>query len=148
MRKLVPFALAIVLILAGGFYVITSRIPKPTASTVTGSTQSQTSQTAEADADSGTKIVPTTPKANQISLSITSPVSGTTLTSPSVTVKGTTIAYAEVSVNEKDVTASANGSFQATLSLEEGDNYIIVVAVDTDGNVAEQELSITYTPAE
>lgn len=79
-------------------------------------------------------------------LAIGSPADGSTVSSSSVIVKGRTSAGAEVFVNDSEVRADANGNFSVKLTLEEGDNYILVVANDASGNYTEKELTITYTP--
>lgn len=146
MRRIIPFAFAIILVLAGGFYLFSSKI---LISPKVGNVPDQTPQTT--GNPGAMNITPTSipsEKVNQITLSVTSPSNNTTVTSPSVVVKGVTLPGADVSVNEKDVVAGASGAFSATLTLEEGDNYIIVVAVDPDGKVAEQELTVTYAIGE
>ena len=87
----------------------------------------------------------TTPAA-KITLTITSPANGATVTSSSVKVQGKTLPNAEVFVNEKETKADKNGNFSVTMTLDEGENYMIVVANDELGNVAETELAITYSP--
>jgi hypothetical protein len=151
MRKIIPFAFAIILVLGGGFYLFTSKIIKSPTPTVLTNGNTGNSEKIPVDETSKSGATPTAIPAaavNQISLSVTSPSNNTTVSTPSVTVKGVTKAGADVAVNEKDTVAGSAGNFSATLSLEEGDNYIIVVAVDSDGLVAEQELNITYTPAQ
>ena len=49
-------------------------------------------------------------------------------------------------VNESETKADSSGNFSATLTLDEGENYILVVANDSSGNYAEKEFTITYTP--
>lgn len=83
-----------------------------------------------------------------LTLTITSPTNAQTVTSDTITVKGKTTPLAEVFVNDLELKADASGNFSQSLTLEEGDNYILIVANDADGNFAEKELSITYTPAE
>jgi len=147
MRKIIPFAFAVILVLAGGIYLFSSKIIKtPPSLMQTTGVQDNTDTTMVATETVAPEKIPES--INQITLSVTSPANDTTVAVPSVTVKGITLAGAEVSVNDKDTIAGQGGNFSATISLEEGDNYIIVVAVDADGNVAEQELSVTYTPAE
>lgn len=82
-----------------------------------------------------------------LSLTITSPSNGQTFTTNQVTVKGKTSPNAEVFVNDEELTADASGNFSQALTLEEGENYILVVANDADGNFAEKEISVTYTPS-
>jgi len=79
-----------------------------------------------------------------IPLSITAPSNNSTTSAKTVTVKGKTAPKAEVSVNDKDLKADAQGNFSSTVTLDEGDNYIDIVANDTNGNFAEQEIVVTY----
>lgn len=79
-----------------------------------------------------------------ITLTITSPKNGAKITSNSVTVRGKTAPRAEVFVNEATSTADANGNFVVSLSLDEGENVIVVFANDIAGNFAEQELTVIY----
>ncbi|MEK7060803.1 MAG: hypothetical protein AAB937_01065 [Patescibacteria group bacterium] len=83
-----------------------------------------------------------------LTLIVTSPTIGQTVTISQITIKGKTAPLAEVFVNDVELKADASGNFSQGVTLEEGENYILVVANDTDGNFAEKELSITYTPAE
>jgi hypothetical protein len=152
MRRIIPFAFAVIVVLAGGIYLFSSKIIKSPVSPpqTTGKTE-DTTQSDTSKIDMTTETVSPTKSAavvNQIALSVTTPSNNATVAVPSVTVKGVTKAGADVSVNEKDTVAGSGGNFSATISLEEGDNYVIVVAVDADGNVAEQELTVTYTPAQ
>lgn len=82
----------------------------------------------------------------KISLSISSPPNGATVTRSSLTVRGKTAANAEVFVNELETKADASGNFSISVTLDEGENYIIVMANDAAGNVAEAELTVTYNP--
>lgn len=98
--------------------------------------------------DTGGEIKTINPTTNRISLKIISPADNTEVTSSTITIQGMTEPSVDVSVNEKDMISDAKGYFSTSYNLDEGDNYIIVVAVDKDGNEAERELNITYTPAE
>ncbi|MFZ5845610.1 MAG: hypothetical protein ACOY0S_04035 [Patescibacteria group bacterium] len=80
----------------------------------------------------------------EISLTITAPANGATVRSPKVVVRGKTVARAEIFVNEVETVADERGNFSATITLEEGENYILVVATDEQGQVAEKELVVTY----
>ena len=79
-----------------------------------------------------------------ISLKITSPQPNTTVSSSTLVVKGTTNPRAEVFINDTETKADANGNFVATITLDEGENAIIVVVNDDEGNSAEQQLLVTY----
>lgn len=83
------------------------------------------------------------PTVQEIPLSITEPASKTT-TSSSITIKGQTLPNADVAVDDKSVKADSQGNFSAPVTLDEGDNSIIVVANDANGNYAEKEIIITY----
>jgi hypothetical protein len=80
----------------------------------------------------------------EIPLTVTSPIEGSTVATEKVAVKGTTSANAEVFVNETELKANAKGEFSTTITLDEGDNIISIVANDEDGNSSEQEVTVTY----
>jgi hypothetical protein len=82
--------------------------------------------------------------ASEITLTISSPVNGSTVTTPTIIVRGKTKPNAEVFVNDEDTIADASGNFSVSLSLDEGDNPIVVSANDADGNVAEKEFTVNY----
>lgn len=81
---------------------------------------------------------------SEISLNIISPVNGAVVTASPIVVRGVTVPKAEVSVNDKDVVADASGNFSVNLTLDEGDNYVAVVAVDAEGKTANLEFKVTY----
>ncbi|MDO8515185.1 MAG: hypothetical protein Q7S14_01670 [bacterium] len=83
---------------------------------------------------------------NQIKLTITSPVDGSIVKISKLSVKGVTVPSAEVSINDLEVKADAKGNFSGSLTLEEGDNPISILAVDENGNYSETELTVTYEP--
>lgn len=81
---------------------------------------------------------------SEITLTISSPVNGAMVTNPAITVRGTTKPGAEVFVNDVQAKADTSGNFSAKLTLDEGDNPIVVSVNDADGNVAEKELNVVY----
>lgn len=81
-----------------------------------------------------------------IQLAVTSPSGNVTVSSSSLTVRGKTVAGAEVFVNDLETKADASGNFSVTLTLDEGENYILIVTNDASGNYAEKEFTVTYTP--
>lgn len=97
---------------------------------------------------SPTLSVPGRTTMQSIPLSISEPANGATVTNSQILVRGKTRANAEVFINDKDTTADDGGSFSATLTLDEGENLIIVTANDADGNAAEQEFTVTYNAPE
>lgn len=85
-----------------------------------------------------------TEKVGTLTLTVSQPGNGTTTNSSSVVVKGKTLPKAEVFVNDQETIADSAGSFSVKLNLDEGENYILVAAADSEGNSVEQELTVTY----
>lgn len=81
-------------------------------------------------------------------LRVDSPADQSTVSNAKLTVKGKTVAGAEVFVNEKETVADSQGNFSLTLQLEEGENSIFITVTDEAGNLAEKEIIVTYAPPE
>jgi hypothetical protein len=79
-----------------------------------------------------------------LTLTVISPVDKSTVTKPTLIVKGKTAPKAEVFVNESEGVADGNGNFTLSITLDEGDNPVIVMVNDAEGNVAEKDMNITY----
>jgi len=84
------------------------------------------------------------PVEKSIALSIISPSHGTEVKSPTITVRGKTVPGADVYVNEVETVAGTDGIFKVIYTLEEGENVLLIVASDADGNAAEEELTVVY----
>jgi len=84
------------------------------------------------------------PTVAQIPLTITSPVNGSSVTSPALIIRGVTLPKADVFVNESEVAADAQGKFAVQVTLDEGENTLVVTTNDANGNYSEQTLTITY----
>jgi len=82
---------------------------------------------------------------SQINLIISSPVSGVTIDAATVAIIGSTEPNASIVINDAEVTANKDGSFKTSITLDEGENYISIVAYNELGNVAEREIIITRT---
>lgn len=144
MRKLVLFSLVgAPLILAG--CTLPSFLGGTTSSTEQSVTTGQSQPSAMPTASPGKSAEPSA-TAGQISLSISSPTNGSSVSSSGVTVNGKTAPLAEVMINDKEIKADSKGNFSTTISLDEGENIITVVANDADGNSAEKEITVTYAP--
>jgi hypothetical protein len=87
------------------------------------------------------------PTVAQIPLTIVSPTNGSSVTNAVITVQGKSSVNAEVFVNDKETVADAQGNFSTVLTLDEGDNTILIVANNADGSYSEQQITITYNPA-
>lgn len=82
---------------------------------------------------------------NEISLVITTPVDGMTVSQPTIAVQGTTVPSAEIYANDIYGTANSAGKFSLMVPLDEGENSIVIVVNDANGNTAEKELTVMYT---
>jgi len=95
--------------------------------------------------NSGSKVsTPSSEVGEEINLEITSPKDGEVVTKSPVLVSGTTVGGADVSVNDAEAKADANGDFKVSVPLEEGENEIFVVVNDSGGNYAEGSVKITF----
>jgi hypothetical protein len=154
MKKFLPLIILIVFVAGVSAILVVTQIKKA-ASTVTPGTIPAPSASVD---DNGFKVsggqgTPGSTNTNgsvlsQIALKITSPVNGAVVGTSELTVRGVTLAKADVFVNEAETTADAAGNFTAKVSLDEGENYILVTVNDADGNAAEQEFTVTYQPTE
>lgn len=79
-------------------------------------------------------------------IEILSPPDGSTVSMKSITVTGT------LKDNNEDVTVTINGAdaeysqglFSGSVTLQPGDNFITAVAVDSDGNLSSDTITVTY----
>lgn len=138
----------IIMVFVGGFFLYYSQknIPAPSVpiqNSINNSTlpPSSTTSSAENQSASAPSDFSTT---NQITLSVNQPVNNTVVKIPSITVAGKTLPGAEVAINDKDIKADANGNFSTTITLDEGENTIVVMANDASGNSAEKDITVTY----
>jgi hypothetical protein len=76
-------------------------------------------------------------------LEVISPKNGSTFTSSPISVKGSSLPYAEIFINDVETKADSLGNFSVNLTLEEGENMIYVLANDSLGNFLENELAVT-----
>lgn len=81
-----------------------------------------------------------------LSLAITQPINGAQFTTARIIVSGKTAPRAEVFVNDLELSANSTGNFSTSLTLDEGENTILVVANDEQGNSNEKEITVTYNP--
>lgn len=82
---------------------------------------------------------------DQINLTISSPESGAIIDTNTVIISGSTQSNASVVINDVEIVANKDGSFKSSVPLDEGDNYISIVAYNDFGNVAEREIIVTRT---
>jgi hypothetical protein len=89
-------------------------------------------------------VTGTVSRGAEITLTVNSPSDNTTVTSDRLVVRGKTVAGAEVFVNDAETKADQSGNFSVTITLDEGENYILVVANDALGNYSEKEITVIY----
>lgn len=149
MIKTIAFVfVGIFLVIAALFVTRSSKKTQTSPSNV--KTQKTVAPTQAPAATITTVNTPTTPSKTaappekEVSLVVSSPINGSTVTSPSITVKGTTAPRSDVYVNDKDAVADAKGNFSILISLNEGENFLMVTVVDPDGNTTEKEITVTY----
>ncbi len=86
-----------------------------------------------------------TPPVATLTLQLTLPPNKSIVTTTPITISGRTEPGAEVTINDlPDITADPNGNFSAAVNLDEGDNDIDVLAVNSQGDFAEKEVTVTY----
>lgn len=88
-----------------------------------------------------TSIQPTV--TSEIPLAISQPADRSTVTSPNILIEGKTVPNAEVIINDVEKKANAQGNFSVSILIDEGDNFITIVVVDSEGRYAERELRVT-----
>jgi hypothetical protein len=77
-------------------------------------------------------------------LEITEPADNSTTNNQEINVKGSTDKEIYVRVNDLPIVVDANGGFQTTVRLKEGDNQIVITAQDIAGNLETKSLKVTY----
>lgn len=79
-----------------------------------------------------------------LSIQIIEPKEGVRIVSnQNFAIKGKAAPYAEVFVADRELRADAQGNFSTILTLDEGENVIVILANDENGNFAEETLIIT-----
>lgn len=149
-------AIAVVIIVAIGFFVLNQN--KLSVSNLEGKNPTQTveqpTQSSRSETSPEKQVNPTV-KSNipdksvtSIVLEVTAPKDKAVVSQSTVTVTGKTKPQAEVTVNEQEIKADLSGKFSTSIALDESDNYIVIVANDSEGNYAEKEIIVTYEPKE
>lgn len=83
------------------------------------------------------------------SVAITSPTSGATVATPSVTVSGTasdSVGLSSLAVAGKAVAVEPNGTWSTSVPVTVGANTITATATNEAGNTKSASITITYTP--
>lgn len=91
-------------------------------------------------------VVSTTIKKKQPKLDVISPQDNSTVTSEEaiVQIEGKTDAEVNLKINDRFAVVKSDGSFSFAYGLNEGDNEIILKAIDLAGNEKEVKRNVTY----
>lgn len=109
---------------------------------------SNNERTVEESLDGSTMVEEGNITSDKIALTITSPVNGASVSTTSIKVTGKTSPKAEVFVNDQEGVADANGNFSVAITLEEGQNQIVVSVNNSLGNVAEESIIVNVSTFE
>lgn len=151
MNKHLVFVLVALVILGAAGVALSRRSAQPVKTPAGGDRESTlvANQTTEeskpqeiSESSKSTVVLP-----KDITLQVTQPGNGAVVTSATVTVRGKTAPRAEVFVNDSETVADASGNFSVVLTLDEGENPIVIFANDADGKTAEEEMTVTYNPS-
>ena len=82
----------------------------------------------------------------EFSLTVTEPVDESIINADKVEVMGITTPGAVVSINGELAEVDGEGNFTMMVALEEGPNFIEVIASDLEGNEESRTLVIVYVP--
>lgn len=129
--------LAVIVVLAGAFRVYNNR----RGGVDTGSNVNTTRESNQTGSPIPTAMEESTKK---VALTLDSPTDGQTVTSPTLTISGITSPLAEVFVNDTETKADSKGRFSTRVTLDEGENIIVVTVNDQEGNFVEKEITVTY----
>lgn len=78
----------------------------------------------------------------KIFLQVNEPKNNITVNNPIINISGKTISNAFIFINEQELKADINGSFSTATTLEEGENYILIVVSDDLGNSIEKDILV------
>jgi len=81
-------------------------------------------------------------------LEISDPQDQKTVSNPDLTVKGLTDKETFIKINDSPVVVDANGNFNYSVHLQEGENKIDIIASDIAGNSEEKILTVSYKKEE
>jgi len=83
-------------------------------------------------------------KSDKPKLEITEPSDNSKTSSQEIKVKGSTDKETYIHVNDLPVVVDANGNFETSVRLKDGDNQITATAQDIAGNIETKTFKVTY----
>lgn len=81
---------------------------------------------------------------NAIFLEINSPKDKEIFYDPVLIIKGKTIPLADIFINDKETKADKEGNFIFNYLLDEGENDLIIITNDDNGNFMEKNLTVEF----
>ena len=81
-------------------------------------------------------------KLENIFLQVDEPKNNITVNNPIVNISGKTIPNAYIFINEQELRADINGGFVSATTLDEGENFILIVTSDDLGNSIEKDILV------
>jgi hypothetical protein len=83
-------------------------------------------------------------KSEKPKLEIVEPSDNSTTNNQEIKIKGNTDKETYIHINDLPVVVDANGSFETSVRLSDGDNQIVATAVDIAGNEETKTFKVTY----
>lgn len=83
-------------------------------------------------------------KSEKPKLEITEPSDNSTTNNQEIKIKGNTDKETYIHINNLPIVVDANGGFETSVRLIDGDNQIIVTAQDIAGNIETKNIKVTY----
>ena len=137
-KKLLPFFLVFILVMIFSYF-------QKNNTAIKKKLDSKNSETAKSNIDPTKPTLPTqksTDTQEKIFLQVDEPKNNITVNNPIINISGKTISNAFIFINEQELKADSNGNFASATTLEEGENYILIVASDDLGNSVEKDILV------
>jgi hypothetical protein len=83
-------------------------------------------------------------KSEKPKLEIIEPSDNSTTNNQETKIKGNTDKETYIHINDLPVVVDANGNFETSMRLKDGDSQITIIATDTAGNIETKSLKIIY----
>ncbi len=96
------------------------------------------------DQEKKSKVFSVEYKSDLPKLDISQPMDNAKTNQQEITVSGSTDKDTYVKINDLPIVVDAQGNFQTTVRLKDGDNKINVMAQDIAGNISSKTITVTY----
>jgi hypothetical protein len=137
-RKIFPVFLILILVIIFSYYQKDNSAVKKTLNSKNEKATNSNKETTEPTGS----LQKTVNESEKIFLQVDEPKNNSTVNNPIINISGKTISNAYVFINEQELKADISGNFTSATTLEEGDNYILIVASDDLGNSVEKDILV------